>query len=456
MYRLAAAFLVCVGMAWAQTCPAFVHKANITHYVDSGATLPVAGTVVAGSNNGGIYKSALGTNAPTLITNTTGDHTNSTDITEDGQWVLYNSGGIKLIRIDGQFKTSVPATNPSTSDGSCNFWWNAPSGNLEIVYRASGDKVVHSVPVTFSANAAPTFGTDHIICQFTSQLEFVMGCAGNHFFAREDITSAVVNFGPVMVTLPSNGTAATEANEWHPAAASIPQMGCMCTISHNGAISCFNAGYDQWCGCLADEACLLRHKSFVLLPFQEMNAPAVAWLTALEMTMAVSVNWAPRKYLFLSSTDSTKGQTDLSSNFWSDFKDWRYTNDTSYIVGDLDCLAYGNCANNPDSCAGSRMPDSGTIWLAHYPTNTWTMILRLAAGVRLNHPAVWINQTVHTITPLPENRPEYRGIPSQGSYVVDIRGRRIVSNSTTALKLSPGIYYTVAPSGVMRRMVVGY
>lgn len=463
LYRLAAAFLVCVGMTWAQTCPSFVHKANITHYVDSGATLAVSGTVVAGSINGGIYKSALGTNAPTLITNTSGDHTNSTDITEDGQWVLYSSGGIKLIRIDGQFKTTVPATNPSTSDGSCTFWWNAPSGKLEVVYRESGDKVIHSVPVTFSANAAPTFGTDHIICQFTSQCEFSMGCALNHFFTRIDYSpsSGVCNFGPVMVTLPGNGTTATEANEWHPAeSAPVPQMGCMCTISHNGAIGCFNAGYDQWCGCLADEACLLRHKSFVLLPFQEVNAPAVAWPTTLEMTMAVGINWAPKKYLFLSSTDSTKGQTDLSSNFWSDFKDWRYTNDTSYIVGDLDCLAYGNCAVNPDSCAGSRMPDSGTIWLAHYPTNTWTMILRLAAGVRLNHPAVWICKDAScqsgTIAPLPENRLEYRGIPSQGTtYMVDIRGRRIVSNSTTALKLPPGIYYSVTQYGVMRRIAIG-
>jgi hypothetical protein len=37
--------------------------------------------------------------------------------------------------------------------------------------------------------------------------------------------------------------------------------------------------------------------------------------------------------------------------------------------------------------------------------------------------------------------------------VVDIRGR-IVPNAKAAQKLVPGIYYTVAQDGVMRRVVV--
>jgi hypothetical protein len=72
----------------------------------------------------------------------------------------------------------------------------------------------------------------------------------------------------------------------------------------------------------------------------------------------------------------------------------------------------------------------------------------------LSFAAVWINPVVNTIVPLPGNRLDYRGIPSQGCYVVDIRGR-IVSNAGTIRKLLPGIYYSVTPNGVMRRMVVG-
>jgi hypothetical protein len=467
LIKFAAAFLACAGAVLAATtattCPSFVHKINITQYLDSGAALPVMGTVVAGASNSGLYTSSLTKDAPTLIPNTSGEYTTSTQITEDGQWVLYNAGGVKLIRIDGQFKTTVPATKPSTSDGSCTFWWNAPSGKLEVVYRESGDKVIHSVPVTFSANAAPTFGTDHILCQFTQQCDFSMGCARNHFLARIEYqpSSGVVNFGPVMVTLPSNGTTATEPNEWHPAAsAPVPQMGCMCTISHNGAIACFNTGYDQWCGCIANEACLLRHKSFILLPFQEVNAPAVAWTTTLEMTMAISVNWAPKKYLFLSPTDSTRGLNSVTSNFWSDFKDWNYTNDTNYIAGDGDCIAYGNCSLHQDSCAGSHMPDSGTIWLVNYPTNTWTMILHLPSGVRLSHPAVWICQDPSckipqgAVAPLPGNHLKYRGVPLQGNnYMIDTRGR-FVPNAQSTSKLMPGIYFSVAPDGRCQRILV--
>ncbi|HUI92734.1 MAG TPA: hypothetical protein VLX68_10845 [Chitinivibrionales bacterium] len=463
LMTFAAALLASTGAVWAAT-PPFVHKINITQYLDSGATLPVKGTVVAGGRNGGLYSSSLGNDAPALIPNTAGEYTTSTQITEDGQWVLYNGGGVKLIRVDGMFKTTVPATNPSTSDGSCTFWWNAPSGKLEVVYRENGDKTVHAVPVTFSTNAAPTFGTDRVIAQFTKALEFSMGCARDHFFARIDYdpNSGVCNYGPAMVTLPGSGAAATDSNVWHPATGNggIPQMGCMCTLSHNGAIGCFNPGYDQWCCCMADEFCLLRHKSFILVPFQEKTAPPVAWQTALEMSMAFSVNWAPKKYLFLSPTDSTQGLNAVSSNFWSDFKDWNYTNDTSYIVGDGDCIAYGNCSLHPDSCAGSRMPDSGTIWLVNYNTNTWTMILHLPAGVRLSHPAVWICQDAScqtgTIAPVPGNHLAYRGIPLQGNkYIVDIRGRFVPDAQSTS-KLMQGVYYSVAPDGRCKRILVSH
>jgi hypothetical protein len=447
-YQLAAAFLVCIGIASAQTttCPAFVHKANITQYVDSGATLPVAGTVVAGAQKGGLYTSPLGKNTPTLVPNTQGDHISSTQITEDGQWVLYNAGGPVLIRIDGQYRTKVPVT-ASGSDGCCTFWWNAPSGKLEVVYRASGDKIVHAIPVTLSANAAPTFGTDHTIAQFNEAVEFSMGVSGTHFWSRIDDAE----MGPEFVTIPDNGNGiATDANIWKH---TVPKSwGCKCTISHDGSICLYNPGYDQWCGCLCDEFCLLRHKSFALVPFQEQTAPSLAWQTTLLKTMAVSVNWAPRKYLFLSSTDSTKGASAGTSNFWSDFKDWCYTNDNNYVAGDLDCLPY----KAPDSCAGSHMPDSGTIWLVHYPTNTWTMILRLPAGQRLAYPAVWIKGPTSTMTPLYGNRLEYRGVPLQGNnYMVDIRGR-ILTNVGSVPKLIPGIYYSVTPNGQCRRIAVSH
>jgi hypothetical protein len=207
---------------------------------------------------------------------------------------------------------------------------------------------------------------------------------------------------------------------------------------------------------MADEFCLLRHKSFLLIPFQEKTAPAVAWTATLEMTMAVSVNWAPKKYLYLSPTDSSQGLNPISSNFWSDFKDWNYTNDTSYIAGDGDCIAYGNCALHPDSCAGSRMPDSGTIWLVNYHTNTWTMVLHFPSGVRLSHPAIWIDPVVSANAPLQGNRLEYRGVPLQGNkYMIDIRGR-FVPNAQSTSKLVPGIYYSVAPDGRCQRILVSH
>jgi hypothetical protein len=424
--------------------------------VDSGYVIPVkGGTVVSGlTYQNGLYKAALGSSTPVLIPNSNTDGTcNSTQITEDGQWVLYNAGGPRLIRIDGQFKTKVPEVSHG-SEGCCTFWWRAPSGKLEVVYRASDNLTVHAVPVTFGA-AAPTFGADHIILQLTAVpapgiMEFTMGVSGNHMFVRVDDA----HYGPKMITLPASGAAATSADFYVPAGTDFPSWGCMTTISHNGSLCAFNTGFDQWCGCLANEFCLLRHKSFVLLPFQEKTAPSVGWQAVLLKTMAVSVNWAPRKYLYLNPADTTHGLSALSSNFWSDFKNWSYTNDSSYIVGDGTYLP--NASSPPDS----NMADSGTIWLVHYPTNTWTRILRPLAPVGRNtflgFPAVWIDKST-SVAPLPGNRlgQGHRSDPWQGnSYMVDIRGRRIVSNVQAAPKLPAGVYYAVARDGVMKRIFV--
>src|SRR5271157_5494289 len=278
MYRLAAALLVCVGTASAAyvACTPFVHKTAILKYPDSpGVTLPVIGTVVTGLTYGtGLYTAPLGTTpavvTPTLIPNTSGMGVNSTQITEDGKWVLFNSGGPYLIRIDGSNKIKVPVTS-SGSEGCCTFWWHAPSGSLEIVYRFS-DSDVHAIPVTLPATGNPTFGTDREIINAGGDISFSMGCAYNHFFTR--INSAGYD-GPKFVTIPASGVANT-ANFWVPTV--NPAIGCKCTMSHDGRICCYNPGYEQWCGCIADEFCLLRHKSFALLPFQETTAPTMSWL----------------------------------------------------------------------------------------------------------------------------------------------------------------------------------
>lgn len=455
MCRLAAAFLVCVGTASAASvpCTPFVHKTAVLIYPDSpGVVLPFKGTVVTGLTygNSGIYTAPLGATpavvTPTLIPNTAGMGINSTQITEDGQWVLFNSGGPYLIRIDGQFKTKVPVTS-SGSEGCCTFWWHAPSGKLEIVYRFS-DSDIHSIPVTFSANAAPTFGTDREIINCGAVCQFSMGCAYNHFFTR--ISDA--HDGPKMVTIPATGVA-TSANFWVPT--TYPQIGCKCTMSHDGRLCCYNPGYEQWCGCIADEFCLLRHKSFALLPFQETTAPSMAWLTLLQ-TKAASINWAPHKFLY--TLNDSIGENAISSNFWSDFKGWCYTNDTNYIAGD------GNALPNSQTPPDSDMSDSGSIFLVHYPDNTWYRILKpmtpVGRNTLLSFPAVWIDTSYHpgsnVITPLHGNRLEYRGVPLQGSkYLVDIRGR-IMPNDRTVLKLLPGVYYSIAPDGSCQRILVSH
>jgi hypothetical protein len=422
IYQVAAAFWACLGMAWAQTtCPAFVKKTGI---VGALGTLAVKGTVVSAVRyKGGIYASPLGQNAPVLIPNTQNDvNANSLQISEDGQWLVYNAGGIYVIGVNGLHRTKVPVT-ASGSEGCCTVWWHDPKGGTEIVYRINGDAIVHAIPITWNAQNGPTFGTDRVIAQFNERIEFTMSVSGAHMWTRLDDS----RFGPQFITIPTIGVAG-DANFWKHT--NPPSWGCMTTMSHDGSMCCFNAGYDQWCACLADEFCLLRHKSFVVLPFQEQTAPSVGWDSTLLKIRAFSVNWAPPQYVFVDS-----------NNLGSDFKGWNYTNDSSYMAGDLMGQKVG--------------ADSGSIWLVHWPSNTWTKILSLDAAHLLAFPSVWIDRTVNTIAPLRGNRGEHPTDPSLGiRYIVDTKGR-IVSSSGTARNLSPGVYYAAVPGKVMRRIVVG-
>ena len=426
VHEFVAVFVLCsAGGVFAQTtCPAFVHKTAITEYVDSGYALPVKGTVVCAVRyKGGLYTSPLGQNLPTLIPNTQSDvNANSTQISGDGKWVLYNAGGATVIGIDGQHRTKVPVSS-SGSEGCCTIWWNAPSGGVEIAYRIAGDKILHAIPITWGASG-PTFGTDHVVAQLSEVMEFTMGLSGNHMFARVDDS----RMGPQFITIPNGGKGtATDADFWKHT--DPPSWGCKCTMSHDGSLCSYNAGFDQWCACLADEFCLLRHKSFALLHFQEETVSSGAWDSVLLKKNGVSVNWAPSQYVFVDS-----------NNLGSDFKGWCYTNDSSYIVGDA---------------MGHRIGiDSGTIWLVNWPTNTWTRILRLDAAHLLAFPAVWIDKSSGTISPLRDSRLEFRGAPLGNGCMVDLRGH-IAPGDIAAPKFLPGVYFTVAPNGAVKRIVVG-
>jgi hypothetical protein len=435
---LAVVLLLGFGLASAQ-CPAFVHKVATKQYVDSGAVIP-KGTVVCGLlNANGLFTAPLGQNTAALIPNSDKDGMcNSTQITEDGQWVLYNAGGPKIIRIDGQFKTAVPGTT-SKSEGCCTFWWHAPSGKLEVVYRAPGDATIHAIPVTFGA-AEPTFGTDHIIANLTGgAAEFTMGVSYNHIFTRFDDA----HMGPKMITIPNNGAGtATNADFYKPT--EYPYWGCRCTISHDGYICVYNPGFDQWCHCMLDEGCLTRYKSCVLLPFQEVTATPVSWPNTLVKTMAISINWAPANFLLLNPNDTGGHGLDTNSQ-GSQVAGWCFTNDSTY----LSCEAWGHKIGS----------DSGCIFLVHWPTNTWTRILTpikpVSRATLLAFSSVWIDTSDNNgVIWLPGIPKGHRSELIKGnSSMVDIRGR-IVPNAKTARNLVPGIYYFMNPDGVMRRVVV--
>jgi hypothetical protein len=344
---------------------------------------------------------------------------------------------------------------PGPGFGVCTFWYNAPGSTPTtkyVAYRASGDAEVHAVPVTFSANAAPTFGADRTIAKFGGPISFTFGVAANHLFAR-------INTGgsdcPHMATIPATGNA-TDADLWVPTKQQV--AGCMCTISHDGAIGGYNSGYAQWCPCLADQTCNLRHRSLTLVPFLEKTATPIEWINGLVKTQAKGINWAPKQYPDFLPNDTINGIAKFS-DFGADFGLWNYTNNNEYIVGSLGLALYNITPDSLNKAIRSVTPDTGAIWLIHYPTNTWTRILRPLAPIShstlLTAPAVWIDPNTSTISPLKGNGRTIGSVSaSTARYIVDIRGR-IVSNGKSMPKLIPGIYYSVSPQGAMERMIVG-
>jgi len=347
--------------------------------------------------------------------------------------------------------------------GVCTFWYNAPGSTtdnkkLEVAYTSSNTDV-HAIPVTLSANAAPTFGTDHLVAHFGGAMQFSFGIAANHFVCRINTSG---NDSPRMATIPATGNA-TDADLWVPS--TQQQYGCFCTISHDGTIAGYNSAYANWCACLADQTCNFRHHSLTLVPFQEKTAPAIAWVNGLVKTQAVSINWAPRKFFKFkvnaNGTIDTLSGDASASDFGATFQCWSYTNNNEYIVGSLQMANYNVTTDSINRAIRAYAPDTGAIWLIHYPTNTWTRILRPLSPVThntlLSAPAVWINPIPDgVISPLKGNA-RVAGVVSAvtARYIVDIRGRIVSRGDNAVPKLVPGIYYRITPQGTMQRMVVG-
>lgn len=414
----AALLLVSNIIGQAGVCPTYTKKTAIEGEITQ---IPSGIVVSAVYFKKGLYKSALGQNTPVLIPGTENDQNcNSVHISPDGKWLVYNQGGPKVIGIDGKFKTSVPGTGASGSEGAVTIWWNSPKGGDEIVYRKTGDKVVHAIGITWGANG-PVFGTDRKIAEFTSSLEFSMGVAKNHMFVRINDNK----YAPQFITIPDNGNGvATDANRW--VMKDPPSFGCMTTLSPDGTKAVYNTGYTYWCDCVMDEACYYRHQSFVVLPFKEQTDPAISWVKDFIKLTATSINWAPAKYMFRDSLNRS-----------SDFKNWNFTNNEDYVVG--------------DHIGAKTVVDSGSVWLVNWKTNTWTKVLSMP-GSMFGFPSVWIDKS-GSVGNQRSLLNEQSTLPD-GACLQDVRGRCIGTNETMPKDIAPGIYNYVAPDGSGKKVTV--
>jgi hypothetical protein len=179
---------------------------------------------------------------------------------------------------------------------------------------------------------------------------------------------------PGYITIPGGGTGTATRTNFFQWANSIDSStyGCGHTMSHDGRFCVSNSGYIG-SSCVPNKNAVaagnsMDHKGFYVAPFLRSGSPAIDIMTIPDQH-GLSINWCPSTYQYGSYSQV-------------DFGLWSYSNDSGYVIG----VQQGNGTNSK--------PAVKSVWLVHWPTNTWTPLTPStnpagASGPTYTYPAVF-------------------------------------------------------------------
>jgi hypothetical protein len=287
-----------------------------------------------------IMKMNLQSGEPSAIPNTNDVSTHSTSwlrISPDGNWVLYKSKSLTLIRIDGTGKTVVNDGSSNIYGSQYGFVHNGPNG-LEIFYwRDNSDNHTWALKVDLSGKNA-VFGAKRIIL---SSLHW----GDDDDYRRQTFVAKnhIYGSGPRWITIPNNGMGtATSGDTW--SYSNPGRTSCGHAMSWDGSLVTENPAPPRNIPCIPANG---MHVGPVIMPFFEKGSPAIDRVD-LWLTKAVSINFCPEEYY---------------ADGKHDYHEWNWTNHREYLT----CREW---------ISGASPWDPKGVWILHWPTNTWTLMTR--------------------------------------------------------------------------------
>lgn len=350
----------------AQTCPPYTKTVAVRGDLDG---LPKGFLVYSYGWKSmvlGMYVSPTAEFEPVLIPHTGKHKPRSLNISDNGNWILYYDsfeGKTYLIKPDGSYPTEVPTNGivPSV----VGFFRNSPYGT-EVFYdsRDTTEQTLRAVGVSLT-DSTPVFGETRVFADLTGT--HVLGTDQNIGVSRDEVFTGihvVTDQGLIQrtgfLTIPDSGRGiATSENifQWQDDSL-ISMFGCDHDLSQDGTLAVANAGgignIPGFFGCMP-----VSHRGFYITPFRHDTDPPVG-IHEHATVYGTSINFCPQEYRY---------------GAWDevDFRGWHFSNRKEYLTA---------------SVSGTR-PPTRSVWIVHWPSNTWTQISPSLEDLEVEMPALY-------------------------------------------------------------------
>jgi hypothetical protein len=415
------ASLLSATAPYAQTCPSYTHKEDVTE--GTAASLPAGFMIFGVANRTGVYKSPIQQFDTTRIPGTSSDLVMSMDISDDGQWVEYvkytsvgggkiASAGVYITSLDGSRRAMVP-TAEANAPLVAGFLHGSPYG-MEIFYYDqvnSGTKAMGAVLVDVSGSQI-LFPRDRVILDFSATTDALWPYGGTNVVtaARDAIfgimgqasagsPTAVYN---QFVTIPDSGrgtATAADMYQWtNPSSTSL--WGCGQTITHDATICLTNSGQvGSSCVPNQTQTPTMDHKGFYVTPFFRPTDPPMA-INQQSDSAGLSINWCPLRF-------RTGTYSQCEFNYWS------FSNSNDLVIGES---------------RGSLATTWG-LWVVNWRNNVWTLVSPNQKTVEFTEPAMFLTGMSSAVG---------------GKSVARTAGLRIAATRSIA----PGVRTVALPAGM--------
>lgn len=412
-------------------CPTYTHKDDVV--VGNPGDLPNGWLVYRKGTPGGggtgwqngLFRSPVNSFAETVVTGTSGDSPTSMDISPDGEWIVYLSGGsIYLVKSTGGSRTEVPYVNFNVASLGLSwtgFYRNSPNG-LEIFYHDfnwAGQVYLCAIPVDLSGDT-PAFGTARMILEsqppnspgYEYALWIQSGSAsvwGDQIFGLFQYTTKKTLNG--FAVIPDGGSGIATFADFYQFTQQPAEdyWGCGQTMSHDG-LFCASNSANVGDTCVPNKSVGMvgsDHKGIYITRFLRAGeTPSMAIDDQImDPTYGISINWCPEQYRV----------GDFSQ---IDFTNWNFSNSNQYLAGVL---------------KGSAVESQGFsygIWVVHWETSTWTQVNPNTTSAVYDEPALYF-PGLSSVTPERRSQSPAQSSPIAQSLVAAGAVLAVPSNATT-------------------------